>query len=168
MDDIADRIRQQAQTALEPHVAYHEAGHAMLAVLYGRNLTLVSVTKGQTVIDSKPLDDILAADEVAPEDSTYLLEDVRITMGGYLGEVVGLGAAHPNLGSDLTRMNAILQRIPNRRGQGMELQNQVQGVLEQHKDSLVRLAEALLVEKEVTGERARDLLRLQAVDRASG
>src|SRR5207249_8804089 len=122
IDDSMERIRQKAEAVMDRHVAYHEAGHALLAVLLGRSLTLVSLTKRQTVIDGKPLEDMLAADEVTPEYSDYLLEDVQIAMGGYVGELVGTGKAYPNLGSDLTRMNAVIRRIPNRMGQGFELQ----------------------------------------------
>src|SRR5262245_5429537 len=73
-------------------IAYHEAGHAVIAVLMGREIRSVSLNDQQIVLDSERLKAVLAGKgPLSSDDQEHCEQEVKIALGGYGGEVVGLG-----------------------------------------------------------------------------
>lgn len=67
VDDVTDRLREQAKHERDRHVAYHEAAHAVVAHVYDRELISVSIDNGQTVIKDERGDTILNATGTLPQ-----------------------------------------------------------------------------------------------------
>jgi ATP-dependent Zn protease len=147
------------------HIAYHEAGHAVMAILMGREVKSVSPKDQRTVLNSERLAAILGASgPLSAEDREHCEQELKIALAGYGGEVVGLG--QPSFvtayDSDISQGNVVhraLKERAGREGTGNALQDEVIGELTRNRDSLDRVAKALLVEGELTAERVRDLVK---------
>ncbi len=146
------------------HIAYHEAGHALVALLVGREVRSVSLTNRQTVLNSECLRASLAATgPMSAEDRQHCEEELRVALAGYGGEVVGLGeasfvTAHDQ---DLSQANVVhraLRERAGRRGSANSLRADVVNALEQNRRTLDRLAATLLAEGDLSAERVRELV----------
>lgn len=146
------------------HIAYHEAGHAVMAILTGREVQSVSLIDRQIVLNSDRLLGILAAGGVlSPGDQEHCVQELKVALAGYGGEVVGLGepsflTAYDDDLPKANRVHRVLRERAGRKGTGNGLQADVIDDLERHRDSLNRVAEALLVEGKLSAERVRDLV----------
>jgi hypothetical protein len=131
-----------------------------MGLVLGRAIKVVSLTARHTKFEAARLEALLTSPvALSDSDQLFLLDESKIAMAGYLGEVVALGDAHPkSADSDLPEANRILKRIGSRQGSGMGLQDEVMAILTEHIDSLKRIAVALLAEKELSSERVAELM----------
>jgi hypothetical protein len=159
-DDALERLRQKSKTLMARRIAYHEAGHAVVAHVYGRELVSISLDEGQTVVRDERSEAILnGTDPVSPSDEAHVLQSIKIALAGHLGEIVGLGDAHPASASkDIKKASAMLKRLRGRVPTGLGLQDEVQAELIGKRDVLVRVAEALLAERRLGRERLTELM----------
>lgn len=145
-------------------IAYHEAGHAVMAVLMGREVQSVSLDDQQIVLNSERLKAILAAiGPLSAEDQDHCEQEVKIALGGYGGEVVGLGGPSfvTAYDDDIPKANVVLRALwerAGRKGTANGLQAEVLGILQQNGDALHRVAAALLADGHLTAERVRELV----------
>src|SRR5262245_7672805 len=71
------------RAVLDRHIAYHEAGRALMALLCGRTLQSVSLTDGRAVLDATRTIELLESDRLLDDDDRrYLMDEVRIAMAG--------------------------------------------------------------------------------------
>lgn len=148
----------------ERQIAFHEAGHALMAVLMGREVRSVSLTNRQTVLNSERLGVILSGTgPLSSEDQKHCEEELKIALAGYGGEVVGLGKPSflTAYDDDIRQGNVVhraLRERAGRKGTGNDLQADVTDDLERNRPSLDRIAEALIIEGEIRAERVRELV----------
>ena len=152
---MVTRIRDRASAHGDRHVAYHETAHAIVAHLLGLDVVSISVDDGQMVTRqddrSHQLED--GNDDVMGEDVDSMMKIVKVTLAGFLGERLSLGSSIPGSERlDIEKANALLRRMKGRKGQGMALQKEVAGLLEEHKATLTLIAEKILEERSMTGE----------------
>ena len=85
--------------------AYHEAGHVVAALRYGRRVHSVTVPPlqgGETKVDNLRFKRIHAAGPpFTPEDEAHLKEEMRIRASGRAAEIVILGNASSESDNDM-------------------------------------------------------------------
>ena len=91
-------------------IAYHEAGHAVLAHIVGRGMTIHKVTivpRGQALSYNM----YLPTDERVLATRDDLITNIVVLLGGRAGEQVALGEVSNGAGDDLERCTAIARAM---------------------------------------------------------
>jgi cell division protease FtsH len=91
-------------------IAYHEAGHAVLAHIVGRGMTIHKVTivpRGQALGYNM----YLPTDERVLATRDDLITNIVVLLGGRAGEQVALGEVSNGAGDDLERCTAIARAM---------------------------------------------------------
>jgi ATP-dependent Zn protease len=145
-------------------MAYHEAGHAVAAVLLGHPITSVSVIIGEgTLGGMKP-----SAEDLQGDDVACLRRVILICIAGVISEVlrygsaVGFGAGlyGPGQpieedGSDLGEIKRLNRLIRERTGTNVQLEKSLektQRLLTKNWTAVDTVAKALIKEKHLTGD----------------
>ena len=126
-----------------------------MAHLLGLDVVSISVDGGQLVTRQDDRSHQLenSNEDILGEDVDPMMKIVKVTLAGFLGERLGLGSSLPGSERlDIEKANALLRRMKDRKGQGMALQSEVAGLLDEHKAALKLIAEKVLEERSMTSE----------------
>lgn len=140
--------------------AWHEAGHTVIARLYGRVVNRVSLT--ETDLDRARINAILnATDTLSPADEEYCAQELKIAVAGYAGEVLqfGDGLARAAYRPDAALMRIVQRALKQRAGRVMRSRDILPEVI-----TVLRLKK----NEEARGRIATELLALRPNDSLSG
>lgn len=90
-----------AEEAFRQHVAYHEAGHAVMALTLGRTIKAVAIdqggkNRGSVVVDNQRAQSLLeSSDPLSADDRTHLIEEITIRWSGVAAETVVFKNPYP-------------------------------------------------------------------------
>jgi len=144
-------------------VAIHEAGHAVLAILYGRTIISGAIeqsssTLGWIQLDSTLLNSIYVSDAPLSEANRgFLIEEIKIGWGGYAAEKLILGNFYPWHMNDMQRITAAKLRLGDN-FPSAELLDVAVGELSTNREAVARVTEEMLARRYLTHERVKELV----------
>ena len=152
--------------------AWHEAGHAVMAIALGRKIQKVTIAPAQITANTKRLGAMKMQKGRVKSSSDMLEDDVLILFAGMVGEsfVTGEYCQH-GAASDLRAIASLLQSRANTEKQFEKLHRRLLEKTEYllsddlHKPAIKSVAEALLEKESVSGRLVRHFLNQTAAQR---